>query len=571
MNYSICSRSRRVSLLALLVFPFAILFLGLIVISISLRPFARLPARPLTRPPPLTPMSRLPPRTADSRPPHPDDWARPRVNTVTGVRGDGGMQIFLFTQGIYAPAFGWELKVVGCIFGERVLNVTGAYKGGTYSCWMPGTAKVESRVSVVIEKDAKSLKVWKTGVNMEDKGVKGGRVWVEGDLVSGEEVDGLVWEGTEGTRFKPEDVLYVRSGVKWEGQVDGAMPKAAGDGGGEGRYQICLATQEKVNPWDLETFLEYHRRIGVDQFFVYDNHASEDLAAASWANAKDVEVVYWPFAKSQLTAHSHALIMTRRRCEWLLLIDVDEYVYVHDKKPRAGMPALKRAANSWISRGVDWCYMRDIPFGPSGHVMRPDLPDPEAYTFILLPWPKPNLGKSIVRTDVMTPESSVHSIRPDAPHKSHRHVGRRVLPPSLLSSDGAPRGLSKGEFYVAHYKSRSWEDMVRKGAGGRNSIFVRDWAVSRGSDEWSIDKPPKGYADPPKRTKPWSGMRDYFKMMMHPDRKSKGQMLVRVEGGKRCYSTVGWQGEVLYGYCEIARGDQRDPQDVEMAKAYSMV
>jgi Glycosyl transferase family 2 len=545
-------RGRLAALAAALAVLAALSALAMLRTAVPAAPAAR--RVPDTPPPPLAAAAGRAARRRrpeDVRPAA-EDWARPRVLHAFGVPCGGGaggcvLQLFVLTQGLYAPAMGWELRVVGCAVGGDVYPLAGAYSG-TYECLVPRRVEDGEEVTVVLDRTPAAERLRVSGATVKGVGV----VHEEGDLV--------VATGDDGR-------LRVRSAVVWAGQVDAPPPVNAV----EGRYELCVATQEKAYPEDLHPhWLEYHRRLGVDMFYIYDNHAEGAGITGRWTDAADVEVLYWPHVKSQLTAHAHILVLARRRCEWLLLVDVDEWVLVAGTGDGDGgggaVAPLKRSAATWRARGDDMIHARDIAFGPSGHQYRPDAPMPEAYTHL----EAARLGKPIVRTDAATPDSKVHHIvLRRAARKTH--VPRKVGP---RAADGR-LPLQRGEIYLAHYKHRSWEDYVRKGAAGRNSIFVADWTATRGAADWRADSPPKGYVGPPAGSTPWHGARDAWRAVM--SRRPPPQVLARSEGGLRCAAAIGRAGVPGVGpawgalgtaACGKSHAAEPDPEYLRTAQTY---
>jgi hypothetical protein len=88
--------------------------------------------------------------------------------------------------------------------------------------------------------------------------------------------------------------------------------------------------------------------------------------------------------------------------------------------------------------------------------------------------------------------------------------------------------------YLAHYKRRSWEDYVRKGQSGRNSMFVRDWNASMGAGSWHVDLPGTGYVQPAASSRPWNAVRDAWRAAC--SRPLPARSVVRTEDGVRCTS-----------------------------------
>lgn len=88
------------------------------------------------------------------------------------------------------------------------------------------------------------------------------------------------------------------------------------------RYFMCAATQVKNMAKYLPDWAQYHRRIGVDKMYIYDNNSTDGMAALGRA-LDGVEVIPWPWRRSQRQAYTHARLIGRRRCRWMLFMDLD--------------------------------------------------------------------------------------------------------------------------------------------------------------------------------------------------------------------------------------------------------
>lgn len=120
---------------------------------------------------------------------------------------------------------------------------------------------------------------------------------------------------------------------------------------------------------DIEEWIDYHRLIGVERFFLYDNDSTDDTVdrLRRHVQAGVVEIMPWPHflaaTNTQAAAYAHAIARLAGRFQWLAMIDVDEFL----------VPTRGEALDG-ILRDFDACpvvLLHWYMFGPSGHRERP--------------------------------------------------------------------------------------------------------------------------------------------------------------------------------------------------------
>lgn len=82
----------------------------------------------------------------------------------------------------------------------------------------------------------------------------------------------------------------------------------------------------------LSEWLDFHRRCGVEHFFLYNNASRDDFARVlqPWVEAGKVTVIDWdiPFAKgAQERAYCHCLETFGARARWIAFLDIDEFLF----------------------------------------------------------------------------------------------------------------------------------------------------------------------------------------------------------------------------------------------------
>nr|GEX18399.1 glycosyltransferase family 92 protein-like [Tanacetum cinerariifolium] len=142
--------------------------------------------------------------------------------------------------------------------------------------------------------------------------------------------------------------------------------------GGNGKKLLCACTMVYNVAKFLKEWVIYHANIGVEKFVLYDNGSDDDLdevVKVLKSRGYDVEVRFWLWPKTQEAGYSHAVFVDKGSCNWMMYIDVDEFVYSprwKSLKPSKGLlPAL--LPSSPYGQVMIKCY----EFGPSGQKKHP--------------------------------------------------------------------------------------------------------------------------------------------------------------------------------------------------------
>ena len=111
------------------------------------------------------------------------------------------------------------------------------------------------------------------------------------------------------------------------------------------RWKLAVATLFKFETVAMvERFLDYYRRQGVEMFYLYFNGSELPVGLVD-----DVDVCYrlwdfpyWNKPDFDYMHHAQSIFLTTIRlrhlddCEWLALIDLDEFIYHHIEMRRSG-------------------------------------------------------------------------------------------------------------------------------------------------------------------------------------------------------------------------------------------
>jgi hypothetical protein len=115
----------------------------------------------------------------------------------------------------------------------------------------------------------------------------------------------------------------------------------------------------------LREWVEFHRLVGVERFFMYDNGSTDDHreALAPYVDGGIVTLYDWPLYPGQLKAYEHCVEEHGHQSRWIAFLDLDEFLF-----SPAGRPLPEVLVDYEPSAGVavNW-----VVFGTSGHRTKP--------------------------------------------------------------------------------------------------------------------------------------------------------------------------------------------------------
>lgn len=157
----------------------------------------------------------------------------------------------------------------------------------------------------------------------------------------------------------------------------------------------------------LREWIEFHKLVGVEHFFLYDHFSTDDFRSVldDYIDQGIVTLINWSdlphHDTAQKAAHEHCLANYGEMSRWIAFIDVDEFLF----SPQ--FPSLKDALKPYETHPgifINWQV-----YGSSGHIQRPEGPVIENYTKRAPTDFKRNLkGKSIVNPREATKWNSPH-------------------------------------------------------------------------------------------------------------------------------------------------------------------
>ena len=150
-----------------------------------------------------------------------------------------------------------------------------------------------------------------------------------------------------------------------------------------GKRLICACTMVRDVAKFLREWVVYHAAVGVDRFYVYDNGSEDDLVDQVrhlTSDGFEIFTMTWPWPKTLEAALSHGAAVHRDSCEWMVFIDVDEFIFsphwVHSENPTKSMLHSITTVEKDIGQVSMWC----ADFGPSGQNAHPKEGVTQGYT-----------------------------------------------------------------------------------------------------------------------------------------------------------------------------------------------
>ncbi len=172
------------------------------------------------------------------------------------------------------------------------------------------------------------------------------------------------------------------------------------------KYNISVCAIFKNEGTSFKEWIEYHKLIGVEHFYLYNNNSTDDFEEILEPYIKEglVELIHWNIPPpSQFSAYENAFVKFKNESQWITYIDLDEFI----------CPYYETSLQDWIKKYKNYpsvvVYWK--MFGTSGlleHDNNKLLV--EQYTVC---WNKfYDVGKCFFNTDYEIANFSLHHVYP---------------------------------------------------------------------------------------------------------------------------------------------------------------
>ncbi|MCF0069479.1 glycosyltransferase family 92 protein [Dyadobacter sp. CY261] len=218
----------------------------------------------------------------------------------------------------------------------------------------------------------------------------------------------------------------------------------------EPEYYLSVCCIIKDENEYLEEWLEYHRKIGVAHFFIYDNGSKVPVKQfIKTLNYSEVTTVTdMPGQNKHVKAYQHCIDSFGHLSKWIAFIDMDEFIVPKTDNPE--LPEFLKMYEDYGGLGVSWQI-----FGSNNHVHKPAGSQLENFTRRAEVSFHPNRHiKSIVQPKWVASAYKSHCFRYKA--------GFFCVNEHFMQIDDATTDVSVDTIQLNHYYCRSLEEYQQK-------------------------------------------------------------------------------------------------------------
>lgn len=146
------------------------------------------------------------------------------------------------------------------------------------------------------------------------------------------------------------------------------------------KYQLAICAIFKNESRCIQEWIEYHKMIGVEHFYLYDNDSTDDISILQkYLDDGSLTLNRVSGQAKQMPAYNHFLQTYRDEVEWVAIIDLDEFIIPMEKAtlPEQITSILDRANKKFslldgfdisMIGGIQLCWLY---YGTSFHVDPP--------------------------------------------------------------------------------------------------------------------------------------------------------------------------------------------------------
>jgi glycosyl transferase family 92 len=203
----------------------------------------------------------------------------------------------------------------------------------------------------------------------------------------------------------------------------------------------------------LREWVEFHRLVGVERFFLYDNGSTDDHETVLGPYVEEgIAVVHpWPGKGRQGAAYTDCLHRHRDDARWIAFMDDDEFVF----NPR-GRPVPEVLADYEAHPGIG---VNSLSFGTSGHRRRPDGLLTENYLYR-----SGNPSNKAVNS-IVDPQRTVRAL--GSHHFAYTDGDAVDVAGRPLDHGWRTKSILLSRLRINHYYTKSEEELAKKWSGLR--------------------------------------------------------------------------------------------------------
>ena len=209
----------------------------------------------------------------------------------------------------------------------------------------------------------------------------------------------------------------------------------------------------------IKEWIDYHRLIGVEKFYIYDNDSTDNVLEVlkSYIDLGIVAYHFLPGKKMQYKAYQLAVEKYKNQTKWLAIIDADEFIV--PVKENKIIDVITNVENK-VKRNIVSLKIPWVMYGYSGHREKQEGLIMENYT--------KNDGAIATLKSIVNPRTVIGFA---SPHYAIHFFGRsgvsengeKIVGPIFFKN----KKISVQEIRINHYYTKSYEEFVYKARKGR--------------------------------------------------------------------------------------------------------
>lgn len=253
-------------------------------------------------------------------------------------------------------------------------------------------------------------------------------------------------------------------------------------------FLSVVAIVKNEGPY-IKEWINYHRLVGVEKFYIYDNESTDDTRdiLKPYIDSGVVSYKYFPGKTKQLDAYAHCIKKYRRKTKWLAPIDLDEFIVPVTQN------SIPDVINDIVGDAPDISQILVgwVVYGSNGHKVKPDGLVLENYTRHEL------ISANKFWHKVILNPRKVYAVHIHSCAVSGKTVTEDLSEVSVLTDDifTVPESfeINRSKIKINHYAVKSYEEfLIKKYRGdagrGRTSQIKHDSYFTNYDRNSQIDK-----------------------------------------------------------------------------------
>jgi hypothetical protein len=219
----------------------------------------------------------------------------------------------------------------------------------------------------------------------------------------------------------------------------------------------------------LREWIEYHRLIGVQKFYLYDNCSDDNIKEVlqPYINTGIVDYTYYPGEKAQVSGFNDAIKRFKNEAKYIAIIDIDEFIV--PVQQNTIIEVINDVRNNAKSRKKLFAglVIKWVNYGFDGHYSKPDGLVIENF--------KKTDGISLCHKTIINPRMVMHY---------QLHDGIYFLNRFGVDENGEdvtgfvePSKATINKIRINHYWTKSYEEFKEKHNKGDALYGERNWTV----------------------------------------------------------------------------------------------